>query len=88
MLTLELRIDYPDERTARAVHAAVGPDNAGYVESELRGSSVVFRMESPSAGPLRSTADDLLACIGAAEGASGLVVPGPAADPDGDTLLE
>ncbi len=67
MISLELEIDYPDERTARSVMDALDPDNAGYVESELRGNKLLFRMGSESAGTLRSTADDLMACIKAAE---------------------
>ena len=74
MLSLEIRAEYPDERTARAVMDALAPENEGYVSSSLEGSAIVFRMESTSAGTLRNTADDLMACIKAAEdsiGASG-----------------
>ena len=73
MMTLELEIDYPDERTARSVMEALDPDNAGYVESELRGTKLLFRMGSESAGTLRSTADDLMACIKAAEDIASVV---------------
>lgn len=48
---------------------ALGPDNEGYVETELRGDKLVFRTGSESAGTLRNTADDLMACIKTAEGA-------------------
>lgn len=48
---------------------ALGPDNEGYVETELRGDKLVFRTWSESAGTLRNTADDLMACIKTAEGA-------------------
>ena len=67
MLSMELQIDYPDERTANAVLAAVAPDNDGYVESEIHGCTLVFRISSEKAGTMRNTADDLLACIKAAE---------------------
>ena len=69
MIALELVIDFPSGTEARAVMDALGPDNAGYVESELRGDKLVFRMGSESAGTLRNTADDLMACIKTAEGA-------------------
>jgi len=67
MLSMELQIDYPDERTAQAVLAAVAPDNDGYVDSQIVGSTLVFRISSEKAGTMRNTADDLLACIKAAE---------------------
>ncbi len=73
MISLELEVDYPDEATARAVLGALGPDNVGYVESELRGSTIVFTCSSESAGTLRSTADDLMACLKVAEGTVGIV---------------
>jgi tRNA threonylcarbamoyladenosine modification (KEOPS) complex Pcc1 subunit len=88
MIRLELRIEYPDKRTADAVHGAIGPENGDHVRAELRGNILDLVMESASAGSLKNTADDLLACIKAAEDASGLVVPCPAADLDGDAFLE
>lgn len=70
MISLELEAMFADGATARAVLAALDPDNAGYVESELRGDAIVFRTSAESAGTLRSTADDLMACIRAAEEAA------------------
>ena len=86
MLDLELRMDYNDERTAKAVYGALEPDNKGYVESRIDGKTLFFRIVSEDAGSMRNTADDLLACVKIAEETSGLVVP--AADPDGDSLSE
>ncbi len=85
-MELELRMDYNDERTAKAVYGALEPDNKGYVESRIDGKTLFFRIVSKDAGSMRNTADDLLACVKIAEEASGLVVS--AADPDGDSLLE
>ena len=48
------------------------PDNKGYVSSELRGSTIVFRMDAKSAGTMRNTADDLLACLKVAEESVGM----------------
>ncbi|MBQ1463001.1 MAG: hypothetical protein IIZ24_02325 [Candidatus Methanomethylophilus sp.] len=73
MLHLELRFPYDDERTAKAVLAAVSPENGGYVSSRLEGSTIIYEMEADNAGTLRNTADDLLACIKAAEDSAGLV---------------
>lgn len=75
MIVLELTIDFPSESEARAVMDALDPDNAGYVESELQGDKLVFRMRSESAGTLRNTADDLMACIKTAEEAVGVGKP-------------
>ena len=86
MLELELRMDYDNEKTAKAVYGALEPDNKGYVEARIEGKTLFFRIVSEDAGSMRNTADDLLACVKIAEEASGLVVS--AADPDGDSLLE
>lgn len=75
-LKLEIKIEYPDERTASLVSDAVHPDNTGYVESEVRGNILVFHIEADSAGSMKNTADDLLACVKLAEEASGVVVSG------------
>ena len=73
LLHLELRFPYDDERTAKAVLAAVSPENGEYVKSRLEGSTIIYEMEADNAGTLRNTADDLLACIKAAEDSAGLV---------------
>lgn len=86
-LTLELGFEYPDVRSAESVFAAISPDNEGYVESEIQGNKLIFRIEAESAGTMKNTADDLLACIKIAEETSGLV-SGPASDLDADTLFE
>ena len=73
LLHLELRFPYDDDRTAKAVLAAVSPENGEYVKSRLEGSTIIYEMEADNAGTLRNTADDLLACIKAAEDSAGLV---------------
>ena len=87
MITLDLRIKYDDERTAKAVFDSIYPDNEGYVTTELCGDQLLMRISSDNAGTLRNAADDLMACIKAAEEASGLV-SGPAPDLDGDSFFE
>ncbi len=67
MISLELRVSYQDAVTAESVMRALDPDNQGYVRSELQGSQIVFRIEAGSAGTMRNTADDLMACIKVAE---------------------
>lgn len=87
MLDLELKMEYEDEKVAKAIYLALEPDNKGYVESKLDGKTISFRIKAEDAGSMRNTADDLLACIKIAEEASGLVAVS-AADLDGDSLLE
>ncbi len=72
MLELELRFQYADAQTAEAVMSAVSPENTGYVEAALEGDTAVYRLSADTAGTLRNTADDLLACIKVAEDAAGL----------------
>jgi len=69
---LELRFDYPDQGVAETVMRSLDPDNEGYVEVEIDGGTIIFRMEADNAGTLRNTADDLLACIKIAEETIGI----------------
>ncbi|MDR1691001.1 MAG: hypothetical protein LBR42_04055 [Candidatus Methanoplasma sp.] len=87
MITLDLCVEYHDEKIAKAVFDSISPDNEGYVSTEISGRKLSMRMSAESAGTLRNTADDLMACIKAAEEASGLV-SGTAPDLDGDPLFE
>ncbi|MCQ2070897.1 MAG: hypothetical protein MJZ68_07180 [archaeon] len=73
LYTLEIRFPYDDLKVAEAVLAAVSPENGDYVDAELEGKTIVYRMQAESAGTLRNTADDLLACIKTAEESAGLV---------------
>jgi len=72
MLSLELRFEYPDSRTAETVMKSLDPDNEGYVESVLEGNILKFRIEADNAGSMRNTADDLVACIRIAEETIGI----------------
>lgn len=82
MITLELETTYPDSRVAEAVMNALDPDNKGYVSSELHGSTIFFMMEARSAGTMRNTADDLLACIKVAEESVGMTCEDSCPDSD------
>jgi len=87
MNTLDLTSEYDSPEIAEAVAAALDPDNGEYVEMEVREKTIYFKMEAKSAGSLRNTADDLLACLKIAEEASGLI-RGSATDFDGDSPTE
>ena len=73
LLTLRLTFTYRDVRTAETVLQSVAPENGGYVGAELDGASIHYTMSAENAGTLRNTADDLMACIKAAEDAAGIV---------------
>lgn len=87
MNTLDLTSEYDSPEIAEAVAAALDPDNGEHVEMEVREKTIYFKMEAKSAGSLRNTADDLLACLKIAEEASGLI-RGSATDFDGDSPTE
>ena len=87
MITLDLRLEYCDDKTAKAVFDAISPDNEGYVETAIEKNIITLHIRSETAGSLKNTADDLLACIKIAEDSSGLI-SGPASDLDGDTFFE
>ncbi len=84
-MRLEIRAEYGNEETAGAVFAALMPDNKGYVESEISGRQLLFIIESSDAGSMKNSADDLMACLKAAENSVGLIT-GAAADLDSDAL--
>jgi transcription factor Pcc1 len=59
---------------ARSLRDAVSADTPEFVRLELDGSSLVVRLTAPSAASARATLDDLLACLAAAERATGTPV--------------
>ncbi|MGD0802540.1 MAG: KEOPS complex subunit Pcc1 [Candidatus Bathyarchaeia archaeon] len=69
----ELKLQYPDEETARVVAEAVSPDNYQAPEGlELKidriNNEITVNVRCPKGvGSLITTLDDLLSCIGAAE---------------------
>ena len=48
------------------------PDNEGYVDSELQGTKLIFRISAERSGTVKNSADDLMACIQIAEEAIGI----------------
>ena len=85
-MNLDLKITYKTAAEAEAVFRALEPDNTGYIDSEISGNELTFRITSNNAGTLRNAADDLLACVKIVEEALDLSDPVP--DLDGDALLE
>lgn len=85
---LVLRVEYGDSGSAELIQKSLHPDNDGYLESEVEGDCLVFRMESGSTGTLRNTVNDLLACLKLSEETLSLGSSHSVPDLDGDALLE
>ncbi|MDD3398373.1 MAG: KEOPS complex subunit Pcc1 [Candidatus Methanomethylophilaceae archaeon] len=85
---LRLTVEYDDERTAAMIEESLEPDNEGYLSSQRKGRELTFILSAASAGTLRNTADDLLACLKAAEETLSLGPSHAVADLDGDAFLE
>ena len=58
MRRLRLRTDHEDDASARAVAAAVVPDNTDEMTTSVDSSTVVTTIERATTGSLRATADD------------------------------
>jgi hypothetical protein len=55
---LRLHTDHGDDSSARAVAAAVAPDNTDEMTTSVDGSTVVTTIERETTGSLLATADD------------------------------
>jgi transcription factor Pcc1 len=58
-------------QAARALRDAVIADTPDFVTLRVHGSYLTVRLKASSAASARATLDDLLACLGAAERATG-----------------
>ena len=67
----ELVFDYPAPDIARTIFASVSPEDAGYVESKLEGSSIFSTISAKSLNSLLHTLDDYISCIQVAEKVAG-----------------
>gem|GEM_PF-2239754 len=63
---------YPSAAIARTLRAAIGADGGEGLVLRVRGPRLAVRLESASPGTARSTLDDLLACLAAAERTAGV----------------
>ena len=77
-----MRFPYPEKGRAEAVMAAVAPENRGFADARLEGSEIVFKLSSENAATLRNSADDLLACVKAAEASLGIATGAESGDDD------
>jgi len=67
MIECELKLDYHDKKTASVIGKSIEPDNEGYVEMNLEGSTIICRITSEEPLQLLQTVDDLLSCVTVAE---------------------
>ena len=58
-----MEIELSDETTARNVARALELDNAGYIDTRVRGNIITARAEAENIMALRNTIDDYLACL-------------------------
>jgi hypothetical protein len=61
-----------DRREAEALRAVVVADNPSYVEVTTEDRDLVVRLTATSAASARTTLEDLLACLKAAERTAGV----------------
>lgn len=67
-MTVALRRHCASAEEAGRLAAAVAADDPGSVRVAREGSDLLLEVRSPSAARARTTLDDLLACLTAAEG--------------------
>ncbi len=61
--TARVRIRLSDAGEAERVRAAIVPDNDGYLECEVDGSTLILRAEAGTAMGLLRTVDDAIGCV-------------------------
>ena len=66
-----LILQFASPREAERVARALEPDNAGFMETALRGRTIEVRTSASSIPSMLHTLDDYLACLGIAEGLKG-----------------
>ena len=67
MIECELKLDYHDKKTASVIGKSIEPDNEGYVEMEVKDSTIICKIKSEEPLQLLQTVDDLLNCVTIAE---------------------
>ena len=71
-MTVVVRRRCFDRREAETMRAAVVADNPSFVEVTTEDRDLVVRLSAASAASARTTLEDLLACLKAAERTAGL----------------
>jgi len=73
-VTVVVRRTCRTPRAARALLEAVQADTPDFVSLRVTGARLTVRLTATSAASARATLDDLLACLGAAERATGKAI--------------
>lgn len=64
--TCVLTFDFKDAETAKKVHRSIKIDDAGFVQSKVKGATLEASIASSSVASLLHTLDDYLACVSVA----------------------
>jgi len=67
MIKCELKLAYDDKKTASVIGKSIEPDNEGYVEMNVKDSTIICKIKSEEPLQLLQTVDDLLNCVTIAE---------------------
>jgi tRNA threonylcarbamoyladenosine modification (KEOPS) complex Pcc1 subunit len=62
-VTSTIDLDLGSEEMARLVASSIGPDNEGFVSTEIKGGTLILRMEAGSIQSMLHTVEDLLSCV-------------------------
>jgi tRNA threonylcarbamoyladenosine modification (KEOPS) complex Pcc1 subunit len=65
--TCTLELEFHDEKTARNIAKALELDNAGYIETRVKGKVLFATTTADNVMSLRNTLDDYLACVTVAQ---------------------
>ena len=64
---IEFKINFENEKIARAIVKATEPENTGWVETTIDKNQVKATIKAKSLGSLREAAEDFMACVAVAE---------------------
>ena len=65
--TCVLTLEFKDAETAKKVHHSIKIDDAGFVQSRVKGATLEASIEGKSVASLLHTLDDYLACVSVAD---------------------
>jgi len=63
----DVRVACTTAAEAEALRAALAPENAGFLDARVVGTTLVMSAEARSIASLRATLDDALACLSVAQ---------------------
>ncbi|MFO7791816.1 MAG: KEOPS complex subunit Pcc1 [Candidatus Saliniplasma sp.] len=66
-ITCKVVLEYNDTKSAELIASSVSPDNEGYIELEVKGTTIECFAGAETPKKLLHTLDDFLACVAIAE---------------------